>query len=318
MLNILQTAQKILHTEAKAITVMANHVKHNFVQAIEAILQCQGKIVVTGMGKSGHIARKIASTLISTGSLAVFLHPAEAQHGDMGIVQHNDIVIAISKSGESQELTGVVNYCNRNNISIIAITAKQHSSLAQHSQYVLLLPDLPEACPLDLAPMTSTTMTLALGDAIAGVLMQLKKFNKEKFREYHPGGKLGSKLMTLADVMHYGEKLPIVAEGTIVSETILEITKKRLGCVGIVNDQNQLVGIFTDGDLRKITSLNPWNERIDKFMTLNPFQIKAHDLVSRAVQVMEKNHIPSIFITDDCQCPVGIIHIHDILALKLL
>tara|TARA_R110000868_G_C10945576_1_gene767410 strand:+ start:2406 stop:3362 length:957 start_codon:yes stop_codon:yes gene_type:complete len=318
MLNILKTARQILHTEAHALSLMAEQINQDFVQAIEAILQCRGKIIVTGMGKSGHIARKIASTLISTGSLAVFLHPAEAQHGDMGIVQHQDIVIAISKSGESQELTGVLNYCNRNNIPIIAITAKKDSSLAQHSQHVLLLPDLPEACPLDLAPMTSTTMTLALGDAIAGVLMQEKKFNKEKFREYHPGGKLGSKLMTLSDIMHCGDKVPIVKLGTVVSDTVLEITKKRLGCVGIINDEQQLIGIFTDGDLRKITSLNPWNNKIDDFMTPNPFQIKAHDLVSRALQVMEKNHIPSIFITDANQCPIGIIHIHDILALKIL
>ena len=271
-----------------------------------------GKIIITGMGKSGHIGRKIAASLASTGTPSFFVHPAEASHGDLGMITENDVVVAISNSGESRELLDILNYCKRFGITIIAITKKADSSLGKAGNVILLLPNNGEACPLGLAPTNSTTATLVLGDIITVGLIERNGFSKEDFNERHPGGKLGSILKHVSDLMHTGSEMPILEENANMQAVLLEMTSKRLGCVGFINYAGELTGILTDGDLRRCLSGDILNSKASDLMTKNPKTISPNAMIAEALKLMHDKKITNLFVLENKK-PIGVIHIHDLL-----
>ncbi|WP_051927373.1 KpsF/GutQ family sugar-phosphate isomerase [Ruegeria halocynthiae] len=288
-----------------------------FTDAIKLLVSCRGRIVVTGIGKSGHIGRKMSATFSSTGRPSYFLHAAEANHGDLGLITKEDVVIAISNSGESQELFHTLSYCQRFGIPIIGITARQTGTLAQQSTYTLLLPEAEEACPLGLAPTTSTTLTLALGDALAVATMTATGFTADGFHVYHPGGKLGQLLTLARDIMHTGDALPLVTKGTSLMETLLEMSSKRLGCVGVCDTDGSLIGIFTDGDLRRHMSAVSQETPVDCMMSADPLMLNPNEPLSVVARTMSEKRVPSVFLCED-KCPKGILHIHDLLSRGLV
>ncbi len=311
--DMLALGAGVIKQEAEALQVLAQQLDAVFSAAVEHIVQCQGRLVVTGIGKSGHIARKIAATFASTGTPALFVHPAEASHGDLGMIEDRDTVLAISKSGESPELSHVVGYCVRHRITLVAITAERGSTLGRAASLLLTLPALTEACPLGVAPTTSTTMTLALGDALAVACLQRRGFRAANFREFHPGGKLGQRMKWVRDIMHAGPAVPVVDESATVGAAILEMTRARLGCVGIVNAERQLVGIFTDGDLRRSFCAAIVDTAVSQVMTPRPQQVSPDTLVADVAYLLSSKRIPSVFVTES-GCPVGIVHVHDLLG----
>jgi arabinose-5-phosphate isomerase len=289
-----------------------------FVRAVELILACEGKVVVTGVGKSGIIGQKIASTLASTGTPAFFLHPTEGIHGDLGMLEKKDIIVAISNSGETDELSQILPLIKRYGNTLIVLTGKTTSTLARAGDVVLDVSVQEEACPLGLAPTASTTVTLAMGDALAVALLEKRGFDKEDFAMLHPGGKLGRRLLlTVRDLMHVGEELPTVYEDTLMKEALVEITSKRLGVTGVTNKRKELVGVITDGDLRRALERYPdlLERRAAEVMTRNPKWIEADTLAAQAVQRMEEHSITSLFVfeTNGERVPTGIIHLHDLL-----
>lgn len=296
---------------------LSDRLTSEFDSATTLILECAGKVVVSGVGKSGHIARKIASTLASTGTLAIFVHPSEASHGDLGMISPRDVVLAISKSGESPELDAIVQYCRRFRVTLIAITADSHSTLGRAASCVLSLPNLPEVCPLGLAPTTSTSMTLALGDALAVVCMRAREFQPQQFRDYHPGGKLGQKLTRVRDIMHVGADVPLVQIDTPLRDAVLVMTEKRLGCVGVVHEDHTLAGIFTDGDLRRHIDQVELGVLMKIVMTPDPQRVPPDVLIVDVAQLFTTHRIASVFVCED-ECPVGIVHVHDLLQKGLL
>ncbi|HAA91345.1 MAG TPA: KpsF/GutQ family sugar-phosphate isomerase [Rhodospirillaceae bacterium] len=311
-------ATRVLRLEAEAIQALADQVDGAFGETIEILHQVSGRIIVTGMGKSGHIARKIAATLASTGSPAQYVHPGEASHGDLGMITDEDAVIALSNSGETDELRDLMEYSRRYSIPLIAITSRDNSTLGDMADTVLLLPDVPEGCPMGLAPTTSTTASLALGDAIAVALLERKGFSANDFRVLHPGGKLGSSLLRVSDLMHSGEEMPLVAPDTKMSETIVEMTTKSLGCVGIIDD-NRLVGIVTDGDLRRHLESDLREVTANDIMTASPTTIRSNALAAEALAVMNEKSITNLFVIDEgAENPVGVLHIHDCLRAGLV
>lgn len=271
-----------------------------------------GRIIITGMGKSGHIGKKIAASLASTGTPSFFVHPAEASHGDLGMITDDDVVIAISNSGESRELIDILNYCKRFGIKLIAITKNQDSSLGKAGDVVLLLPNNGEACPLGLAPTSSTTATLVLGDILTIRMIERKGFSKEDFNDRHPGGKLGSILKRVSDLMHTGQDMPLLDENANMQAVLLEMTSKRLGCVGFVNSAGILTGILTDGDLRRCLSAQILSEKAADLMTRNPKTIAPEAMTAEALKIMHDKKITNLFVVDNLK-PVGVIHIHDLL-----
>lgn len=300
----------VIEKEAKALEQLAKSLDHTFKDAVSLINATVGRVIITGMGKSGHIARKISATLSSTGKTSFFVHPGEAAHGDLGIIDKWDCVIAISNSGETQELFPVLDYCKRYGVRIIGITKNNNSTLAEHSDIVLKLPNHDEACPLGLAPTTSTTMCLALGDALS-VAVYKESFNPHDFAEFHPGGKIGSQLLKVAHIMHIGNEMPTVGIDANLGEAILEMTKKALGCVGVL-DRETLAGILTDGDLRRHIHDIPVKSSIGEIMTRNPKTVKPTMLAAEALKYMNDNKISSLFVIDEGR-PVGVIHLHDCL-----
>lgn len=305
-------ARRALDIESAAVAALVDRVDQGFRQCVELILGCGGRVVLTGMGKSGHIGKKIAATFASTGTPSLFVHPAEASHGDLGMIEKRDVVIAISKSGESPELGDILTYCRRFAIPIIAITAEASSCLARAANHVLLLPSVEEACPLGLAPTTSTTMTLALGDALAIACMRARDFQASHFREFHPGGKLGQKLTRVRDVMHESEYLPLVGSDAQVRAAIVEMTRGRFGCVGVCDGEGQLIGIFTDGDLRRHIARLDLSACIREVMTPNPHQIDPDALIADVSYLFMDKRIASVFVCRDGK-PVGLVHVHDLL-----
>jgi arabinose-5-phosphate isomerase len=270
------------------------------------------------MGKSGHIGRKISATFASTGTPAFFVHPAEASHGDMGMIVRGDIVLALSNSGEAKELNDLIEYTRRFAIPLIGITSRPQSTLAQRADIALLLPDCPEACPNGLAPTTSTTLTLALGDALAITLLEKKGFTAKDFKVYHPGGKLGQQLMKVSEIMHAGEQLPVADENIPVMEAISIINAKGFGCIGLVNDRGALTGIITDGDIRRKLSADIVTKSAREIMTRNPKTVSPDTLVAEAMAVMNdmKNafrKITCLLVVDASGKPAGLLHIHDCL-----
>jgi arabinose-5-phosphate isomerase len=314
--DIIQGARRVVREEAQAIHQLENRIGDQFEKAVRIILGCRGRVIVTGIGKSGLIGRKIAATLTSTGTAAFFLHPAEGMHGDLGVVQGNDCIIAISKSGETDEFSLLLPIFKRLGVSIIALTGNVQSPLAQSSDAVLDVSVEQEACPNNLAPTSSTTATLVMGDALAVALLLQRGFSQDDFAFLHPGGNLGRKLiLTVAEVMHTGEEIPVVVESTNFKDAILEMTSKRLGVTAVVDDAGRLSGIITDGDLRRLV------ERTDHLfslaardaMTPDPKTISADALAAEAVNTMERYSITSLIITDGDHRPTGIVHLHDLL-----
>ncbi len=312
MARYLDEARQVLRDEAYALQVLADGLGDSFERTVDCLLGIRGRIAVTGMGKSGHVARKIAATLASTGSPAYFIHPAEASHGDLGMMTPDDAVIAISNSGNTAELTDIVLYASQNNMPLIAITRNADSFLGKHCDYLLLQPQLHEACPLDCAPTTSTTVQMALGDALAMCLLTARGFRKEDFRRFHPGGSLGQKLSLVRDLMHTGDAMPLLSPDAPMMDVLAEMTRKGFGCVGVVEGET-LVGIITDGDLRRHMGPHILESRARELMTRNPVCVSADALSAKAQGVMEEKKITCVFVVDDAHRPLGILSMHDIL-----
>lgn len=315
----LDTARRVIRAEAEALSTLAEGLDESFRAAIDLLLNAKGRVIVTGIGKSGHIARKIAATLASTGTPAQFVHPAEASHGDLGMITATDVVLAISNSGEAPELANLVSYSRRFAIPMVGITSRSDSSLGKQCDVVLLLPRLGEACGTGVVPTNSTTMTLALGDALAVALMEHRAFTAERFREFHPGGKLGAELSRVSDLMHGASELPLVRRGTGMSEALLTMSEKGFGVVGVVSAEGTLEGIITDGDLRRHMS-GLLERSVEEVMTASPRTIAPGALAQEAVAMMTlpTPRITCLFVLDAPDAPpVGLIHIHDCLRIGL-
>lgn len=305
-------AIQTINSEIDTIIKLRDSLDRSLTQALNLMQSAKGRIIITGMGKSGHIGKKIAASLASTGTPSFFVHPAEASHGDLGMITEDDVVIAISNSGESRELVDILNYCKRFGIKLIAITKNSESSLGKAGDIVLQLPNNGEACPLGLAPTNSTTATLVLGDILTAGLIQRKGFTKSDFNQRHPGGKLGSILQRVSDLMHTNSEMPILDENSNMQQVLLEMTSKRLGCVGFVNKEGIFTGMLTDGDLRRCLSAQILEEKAINIMTKNPKTISKDTMASEAMKIMHDKKITNIFVLEDNK-PIGVIHIHDLL-----
>ncbi|MBP5615626.1 MAG: KpsF/GutQ family sugar-phosphate isomerase [Alphaproteobacteria bacterium] len=310
----LQTAKTTILREIDTLRILHDNLDESFCDVLDTIEKCRGRLIVTGMGKSGHIGRKIAATLASTGTPSFFVHPGEASHGDLGMITEEDIVLAISNGGESKELSDILTYCKRYHIPLIAMTKNPQSTLGKAGDYLLKLPNDGEACPLGLAPTSSTTATVVLGDALASALMKRKGFSETDYKLRHPGGKLGAILCKVSDLMHTGDEMPLVTEDAIMQDALIVMSAKMLGCVGIVDKNGNLVGMITDGDLRRWMSPKLIEEKVSAVMTKNPKTISPDVLASEAVYVMNNTGrgITNLFAVKDGK-PVGLIHIHDCL-----
>ena len=311
----LNTARRVISTEADALTALAISLDDSFDKAVDLLLAAKGRVIVSGMGKSGHIARKIAATLASTGSPAHFVHPAEASHGDLGMMAQGDVALVLSNSGETPELADVIAYSRRFAIPMIGVASRAESTLAKQSDVALIIPNAPEACGTGVVPTSSTTMTLALGDALAIALMEHRKFTPENFRDFHPGGKLGAQLSRVRDLMHDGTAVPLVPHDTPMSDTLIEISQKGFGVVGVTNDDGTLGGIITDGDLRRNMD-GLLSKSAKDVMTAAPTTITPGSLAEEAVAIMNARKITCLFVTDKDQ-PLGLLHIHDCLRVGL-
>ena len=313
--KVLALAKKVMDTEAAAITALANRLGEEFSLACQLCIDCRGRIVVTGMGKSGHIGSKIAATLASTGSPAFFLHSGEASHGDLGMITKEDVVLAVSNSGETSEIITILPLIKRLAVPMITLTGNPQSTLAKAADANLDVSVDQEACPMNLAPTASTTATLAMGDALAVALLESRGFTEEDFARSHPGGRLGRRLLLhVGDLMHVGELVPKVITGTVLSEGLLEMSRKGLGMTAIVDKKNRLTGIFTDGDLRRSLddAVDIHNTKIDKVMTTGGKTIRADMLAAEAVHLMETHKITGLIVVDDDNKVVGAMNIHDL------
>ena len=310
------TARRVLEIESTAVAGLATALPEDFGPAVEAVLATQGRVILSGIGKSGHIARKISSTFASTGTPSAFVHPAEASHGDLGMVTPGDLVILISNSGETAELRDIVAHVTRFSIPMIGISGKPGSTLMQAARFRLALPPHQEACINGLAPTTSTTLTLALGDALAIAVMEQRGFQPEEFRNFHPGGRLGAQLAKVAQLMHGPDELPLVVEDTPMPEALVEMTEKSFGITGVTRD-GRLVGVITDGDLRRnIDRLS--NALAGDVATRTPLVIGPEEFATEALARMSSKKRTAIFVTDDRMTPLGLIHLHDCLRAGLV
>ena len=319
--NILNLARNVLRIEAQEINALAERLDANFEAAVQLVLHCQGRVVVSGMGKSGHIGRKIAATLASTGTPAFFMHPAEASHGDLGMITEGDVVIALSNSGESDEILNILPTIKRLGAKIISITGKATSTLAKESHVHLSAEVSQEACPLGLSPTASTTAALALGDALAVCVLDCRDFSAEDFARSHPGGNIGRRLLTrVKDIMHTGDAVPSVAENALLSAALHEITQKGMGLTAIVDAAHRPIGIFTDGDLRRTFSagVNASSANISEVMHVNPSTIQANQLAVEALELMETKKINGLLVVDVAGKLVGVFNMHDLLKAKVV
>ena len=314
---IIDVAKKVLATEAKALRALASRISNDFESAVDLINANKGRVVVAGMGKSGLVGKKIAATLASTGTPAFFLHPAEASHGDLGMVTERDIVIAISNSGETEELVGLIPFLKRFRVKLISMTGHMNSTLAKASDIALDVSVREEACPMGIVPTASTTATMAMGDALAVCLLVKKGLNEEDFARFHPGGSIGKKFfITVTDLMHSGDRLPLISRGTPMSRAVIEISSKRLGHAVVVDRQGNIAGVLTDGDVRR--GLERWGGKLfdlpaEQVMTKNPKTISQDELAAKALSIMESFSITALIVPDEDGRPLGIIHLHDIL-----
>lgn len=309
--DAIAVGRRVLSVEAEALLTLSQSLDDAFVQAVETLFNAKGRIVCTGIGKSGHVARKIAATLASTGAQAMFVHPAEASHGDLGMIGSDDVILALSKSGEARELSDVIAYAKRFSIPLIAMTAVEGSQLGRGGDIVLRLPDAPEATAEVNAPTTSTTLQIALGDAIAVALLERRGFTASDFRVFHPGGKLGAMLRTVADLMHGPEELPLVAVDAPMPDALLVMSEKRFGAVGVVDAERRLVGLITDGDLRRHMD-GLLDHVAGDVMTRAPRVIAPGALAAEALKIMNDRRITVLFVVE-AETPVGVLHVHDLL-----
>ena len=310
--NDLQVGRSVLEIEAGALRSLAATLDHEFARAVDLLAEATGRVVVSGMGKSGHVGNKIASTLASTGTPAMFVHPAEASHGDLGMIAKGDVILALSWSGETAELKNLTDYSRRFRIGLIGMTANADSTLGKTADVVLTLPQAREACPHNMAPTTSSLMQLALGDALAIALLESHGFTALDFGMLHPGGKLGALLKTVSDFMHTGEQVPLASLGTKMSDAILQMSAKGFGCVGITDAQGALVGIITDGDLRRHMRNDLLNARVDDVMTKAPKTVRPDQLISETLDILNSMKVTALFAVQAGK-PVGVIHVHDLL-----
>ncbi|KAF0116569.1 MAG: arabinose-5-phosphate isomerase [Rhodobacteraceae bacterium] len=309
--DLLATGQRVIRREAEALDQLAEALDETFAKAVSLLMAAKGRVIVSGMGKSGHIARKIAATFASTGTPAHFVHPAEASHGDLGMVAEGDVLIVLSNSGETPELADILAHAKRFAIPLIAVTARAGSTLMGHATVGLVLPDVPEACEKGIVPTTSTTMTLALGDALAVALMDHRAFTPDHFRMFHPGGKLGARLLRVRDLMH--DDPPLVADTLAMGEVLLQITRSGFGVVGVTDDQGDLAGIITDGDLRRHLD-GLMLHTAGEVMTANPRTIAPEALAGEALALMNDRKITCLLVmAPDSRKPIGILHVHDCL-----
>ena len=309
----IDAARRVLRTEIAGLEALLASLDGTFTGAVEILARVSGRVTVTGMGKSGHVARKIAATFSSTGTPAQFVHPGEASHGDLGMIAENDAVLALSNSGDTAELADIVAHAKRFRNPLIAMTRRTASALGEAADVTLLLPAAAEACSMGLAPTTSTTMMMALGDALAVALLERKDFSASDFQLLHPGGQLGRQLLRVADIMHDGEAMPLVARGAAMAEAILVMTAKSFGCVGVTDDAGKLIGIVTDGDLRRHMGDEMLRATVDAVMSARPKTIRPQALAAEALGRMNALAITSLFAVDEQKRPLGILHIHDCL-----
>lgn len=313
--NLIKSAVRVIDMEIKGLEEMKKNFGDSFIQAVEMIKKTKGRLIVSGMGKSGHIGQKIAATLASTGTPAFFVHPGEASHGDLGMLTQDDLLLTLSNSGESKEMGDIISFSRRFGIPMIAITSNPESTMAKAADLTLLIPDkktAPEACPLGLAPTTSTTTTLAMGDALAVALIEQKGFTAAEFHDRHPGGKLGNVLLRARDIMVTGDELPLVSENMPMSEALIVMTQKSWGCLGVVSENGTLSGIITDGDLRRHIH-NITEKRTIDVMTKKPKTVHSDILCVEALRIMNTKKITSLFVIDEENRPVGLLHVHPLL-----
>lgn len=312
------SALRTLATEQAGVAALAaaleNGLAEPFAQAVDLVSKINGRVIVTGVGKSGHIGSKIAATFASTGTPAFFVHPAEANHGDLGMIARDDAIIALSWSGESKELQGIVAYSRRFSIPLIAVTAGETSALARAADVVLLLPRVPEACPHGLAPTTSTLLQLVMGDALAIALLEARGFTPDHFRTFHPGGQLGANLTQIREIMHVGDRLPLVASGTGMQDAIIELSRKGFGCVAVTSADGALIGIVTDGDIRRHIGSDLLAMTVDQVMTKGPKTAGPDTLVATALQTINTSAITSLMVVEGTR-PIGLVHLHDLLRI---
>lgn len=316
--NLIESAQRTLNLESEGLQNLSkaldNEMAESFVQAADIIRAAQGRVIVTGMGKSGHVGQKVAATLASTGTPASFVHPGEASHGDLGMITKEDVILAFSWSGETLELINIIDYSRRFAVPLIAVTSRAESNLAKAAEVGLILPTSQEACPHGLAPTTSTTMQIALGDALAIALLEGHGFTATDFKVFHPGGQLGANLKYIADIMHKGDKLPLVKSDTVMSEALVIMTEKSFGTLGVVGASGELEGIVTDGDLRRKMGPELINAKVSSVMTADPKTVGPMTLASATIELINSSGITSLFVVEDKK-PVGIVHIHDLLRI---
>jgi arabinose-5-phosphate isomerase len=316
--NDLLVGHTTLAQEQEGLRILSQSLDATFSKALDIIQHVKGRVIVSGMGKSGHVARKIAATFASTGTPSFFVHPAEASHGDLGMITPNDCVIALSNSGKTRELVDILEFTVRVGIPLIAITQNEESTLAQSANLTLLIPRVREACPNGLAPTTSTTMMMALGDALAVSLLTRRGFSSTDFRLFHPGGELGRKLLKVQDLMHHGETLPLVASGTLMKQVLHVISEKKFGCVGVIDENDQLMGIVTDGDIRRHICSEFLDLPVENVMTPDPQTLDPEALAVEALARMQDKAITAIFVLDTNKKPLGILNIHDCLRAGLI
>ncbi len=312
----IESATRTLHLESKGLSVLSERLLGEmavpFQDAVDRLKAARGRVIVTGMGKSGHVGEKVAATFASTGTPAFFVHPSEASHGDLGMITRDDVILALSWSGETVELFNILTFSRSNNVPLIAITSRKSSALAAASDVVLHLPKAKEACPHGLAPTTSTTMQLAIGDALAIALLEAKGFTAHDFKVFHPGGSLGARLKHVRDVMHTGKELPLARDDAMMGEALVTMTQKAFGCLGIVDTKGELIGIITDGDLRRHMGGQLLNARTGDIMTKNPKFVDPDMLASAALERINASRITALFVVEQSK-PVGIVHVHDLL-----
>ncbi len=313
----IKAARRVLHIETQALITLSDNLSEGFSDVVETLKALKGRIVLTGVGKSGHVARKIAATLASTGSSSLYIHPTEASHGDMGMIAEEDAVIALSRSGETTELADVIGYCRRFSIPLIAMTAQADSALGRAANHLLLLPDAPEACAETRAPTTSTTLQIALGDALSVALLEAKGFTASDFKTYHPGGALGASLATVGDLMHKGEALPLIDQDASMDDVLAIMSHKGFGCAGITQGGN-FVGMITDGDVRRNIALMP-DVSIAAIMTSNPRTARTDELAADVLRRMTggEQKIMQMFVVENDRA-IGLVHLHDFLRAGLI
>lgn len=320
--NAVASALRTLGAERSGLEALSEalsgHLGQAFHQAVSSIFTGRGRVIVTGIGKSGHVGRKIAATLASTGTPAYFVHPSEASHGDLGMIQSEDVILALSWSGETAELSPIIAYAARFGVRLIGVTAEANSMLGKAADHTLLLPKAAEACPNGLAPTTSTTMQIALGDALAVALLEARGLTAREFGVLHPGGRLGAGLRLVSELMHSGEALPLVKRGTSVTDAVIPMSAKRFGCVVVVEEDGRLAGIFTDGDLRRAIAAGALHGKVDQVMSVSPRTIQPNAIASEAVAMMQSDRPFTVLIVVESERPVGLVHLHDLLRVGVV